>query len=94
MTQKLTPSFLDYAKVTLFEATPIGLFMIVGAGMAVAAGTFYAGSRILDHYYPEQNQVIQQNVLGNEKPETYVEVNGVKYYSHVDGKEISDLVKE
>lgn len=38
--------------------------------------------------------LIQQNVLGNEKPETYIEVNGVKYYSHIDGKELSDLVKE
>jgi len=42
----------------------------------------------------QKPQPIQQNVLGNEKPETYVEVDGVKYYSHIDGKEISDLVEE
>ncbi len=40
--------------------------------------------------YQEQTQ----NVLGNEKPETYLEINGIKYYSRVDGKEISDLVKK
>ena len=39
-------------------------------------------------------EVYQRNILGDDKPETYVEVDGVKYFSHIDGKDISDLVKE
>lgn len=41
-----------------------------------------------------ENKIYHQNVLRNEKPETYVEVNGVKYFSHIDGKDLSDLVKK
>lgn len=51
---------------------------------------FYRSEATQGRAYSEQ----RQNVLGNEKPETYVEVDGVKYYPHIDGKDISDLVKE
>lgn len=35
----------------------------------------------------------QEQVIGKVAPETYVELNGVKYYSHIDGKSVEDLVK-
>lgn len=71
---------MDFLKYTVFV---VGI-LTVGA----LAETYINSSS------SKEQKVYQQNVLGNEKPETYVEVNGVKYYSHIDGKEISDLVKE
>ena len=70
----------------------LGAKIILGMGAVVSAITLGLGSYIL--YDSTKEKVTQQNVRGNEKPETYVEVNGVKYYSHIDGKEISDVVKE
>jgi len=70
----------------------MGAKIIMGIGVVASAITLGLGSYIL--YDSTKEKVIQQNILGNGKPETYVEVNGVKYYSHIDGKEISDVVKE
>lgn len=66
----------------------------VGLGLVAVTGPMIIDMwrTVLNHSY-RQERVLQQNLLGNEKPETYVEINGVKYYSHIDGKEISDLVK-
>lgn len=46
---------------------------------------------LIDGYLKKQEPVVQQQVLGIDKPEIYIERDGVKYFSHVDGKEISDL---
>ncbi|HLD40287.1 MAG TPA: hypothetical protein VJB13_04050 [Candidatus Nanoarchaeia archaeon] len=54
----------------------------------------YGAYNALIQISTQKPQLIQRNVLGNEQPEIFVEVNGVKYYSHVDGKDISDLVKK
>ena len=91
--ENLTPPLGEYLKAFLFQ-TELG--MAIGIGSA-ALGLFamaYAGGRALDHYYPEEKQIIQRNVIGNEAPDIYIEKDGVKYFSHIDGKDISNLVHQ
>ncbi len=65
----------------------ISLYVGIGVGICV-------GYQLIDNYFLKpSNPIIQQQVIGGEKPEVYIEKDGVKYYSHVDGKEISDLFK-
>ncbi len=77
-------SFKDFMYNTL---TGRGI-MAMGIG-----GALYIGYQMVDNYLikgPEP--VVQQQVFGTNKPEIYIERNGVKYFSYVDGREISDLV--
>ena len=68
--------------------------LIAGAIMAVGIITAYLVSN-----YPykklENTQTIQQRNLNvNPLPETYVEINGVKYFSAIDGNSLEkDLLK-
>lgn len=43
------------------------------------------------------NRIVQEfrteNVRGGPEPETYVTINGIKYFSKIDGKDIGDLIK-
>ena len=36
----------------------------------------------------------QKQAIGNSQPDIYIQRDGVKYYSHVDGKSIDELVKQ
>jgi len=63
-------------------------------GFGLGSYFLYKGIMGFDNLLDAQIKIHQENVIGDEKPETYVEINGVKYYSHVDGKDISDLVKK
>lgn len=74
----------------------------IGKLMAVVAVTsslylLVESQRKKDQHYSqrptESFDIIQKNILGNHRPEVYIEWDGVRYFSHVDGKEISDLVK-
>lgn len=61
--------------------------------ISVGAGLF-TGYQIIEQYLTSKPEpIVQQQVLGGDKPDIYIERNGIKYYSHVDGKEISDLFK-
>lgn len=44
------------------------------------------------NYFLESDGVQQKNVCGDNGPESFIELGGVKYYSRIDGKDISDLV--
>ncbi|MEK6939543.1 MAG: hypothetical protein AABX31_02340 [Nanoarchaeota archaeon] len=66
---------------------------VLGLGLSYFSLAGYGLYNVF-HALLQTPKVVQENVLGNGKPETYIEVNGVKYYSHVDGKDISDLVKK
>ncbi len=44
--------------------------------------------------YLESGGIQDRNVLGGEAPESFIDLGGVRYYSHIDGKDISDLVCE
>ena len=83
--EERTDSFKD-----ILYNTYLGRMTILGG---VIAG-LVLGYRACDNKLSEMQSPIVGNVRGNEKPETYVEVGGVKYYSHIDGKDLSDLVKE
>jgi len=79
------------------DKTALGAFYgtIALAFMIGAYYTAYKGISMFSAIYDSRNNIVQQqDVRGNEKPETYVEINGVKYYSHIDGKELSDVVRE
>ncbi|MBI4148125.1 hypothetical protein HY490_02435 [Candidatus Woesearchaeota archaeon] len=89
MTQRAIPSWSDYIKVTLFES-PFSWMLGIGAVFGIS----YVGSRVVDHYFPERNEIVQKQAIGGEAPDVYIERDGVKYFSHVDGKDIADLVKE
>lgn len=76
----------------LFVYTDIGNMIIYGA----AIGSILVGLRILynigtnlDHAPISTNQV-----LGRSESETYIEREGIKYYSHIDGKKIEDYVNQ
>jgi hypothetical protein len=63
--------------------------LYVGIGVGI-----HVGYQLIDNYFLEKSEsIVQQQVLGGDKSEVYIEQDGVKYYSHVDGKEISDLFK-
>ena len=50
---------------------------------------------MVDSYLIKKPEPIEQKqVIGNEEPDTFIERDGVKYFSHADGQSISDLVKE
>ncbi len=52
------------------------------------------GNYIFYSYLARPEPLIQKQVIGNAKADIYIERDGIKYFSHVDGKEISDLVQE
>ena len=85
-------------KRTIDENEKVPAVIYIGLAVTYMAGVYYflysAVSRFNAIYDSRNNIVQQQDVRGNEKPETYVEINGVKYYSHIDGKELSDVVRE
>ena len=41
----------------------------------------------------EHPAIIQQQVIGNEQPDVYIEKDGVNYYSHIDGQPLEDFVR-
>ena len=69
--------------------TPAGRIVTFGIIIGVAS----LGYAVCDTYLRRSGQVEQRQVIGNEIPEIFIEINNARYYSHVDGKEISDLVK-
>ncbi len=75
----------------LFYNTAAGRFAILGTAICLGVALAGYSCNMADRY--SKLQIQQGQVLGAEKPEIYIEHNNVKYYSHVDGKEISDLVK-
>ena len=53
------------------------------------------GYRTIDSYLIKKPAPIEQRqVIGDEKADIYIERDGVKYFSHVDGREISDLIQK
>lgn len=68
----------------------ITLYTVMG-GLATG---IYLVAYVVTNYVEKPEPVIQQQVLGKDKPEIYIEREGVKYFSHVDGKEISDLFSD
>ncbi|MDP3698331.1 MAG: hypothetical protein Q8R47_01975 [Nanoarchaeota archaeon] len=65
----------------------------IGLGVAGILSVIMVAA-VYQRSYAKSLEPDNQNVLGNEKPETYVEINGIKYYSRIDGEDISDLVKK
>lgn len=80
------------------DSFTISGFLKVMAISPVLLGSIYAASRIGQHYldqnYPKQNYLQQKNVLGGPLPELYIEHDGVRYFSRIDGKDIGELVKQ
>ena len=81
---------------TVIRFASIGMLTIAleaGVGMWYALGQ---KEPLKKESSPPSYQVLpvyERNVLGDERPETYIEVNGVKYFSRFDGRDVSDLVR-
>ncbi len=70
--------------------TAIASGLIAGyTTVSIAVNDFFSNR---DEVIPQN--VIQQDVIGNNQPERYILKDGIKYYSHLDGKDISDLLKK
>lgn len=75
----------------LFYNTRAGRIAILGTAICLGVVLTSYSCNMAERY--SKLQIQQGQVLGTEKPEIYIEHKGVRYFSHVDGKEISDLVK-
>ena len=73
----------------LMYNAPLGRFIIFGG---VIAGIVLAYN-LADNLISRTNSIIQKNVIHWEAPETYIERDGVKYFSHLDGMNIEELFK-
>lgn len=85
MTESTGLKLVDYAINAAVIAATVG-FGVSIAGMGLRVGT--------DEYYKSRPAIESKNICGGAEPETYVTVNGVKYFSKVDGKDISDVVRK
>jgi len=62
-------------------------------GIAGIVGLVYLGDYLIttrqqiNELY-ESNQVRTENVIGNSEPETFLEVDGVRFYSKIDGQPV------
>ncbi len=80
--------------IDIFNKTPWSTKIFLGASIALASFCFYGlSSDVAAQYTRKASEIIQKNVRSNPSPEVYIERDGVRYYSHVDGKSIDELVK-
>ncbi|MBI4144204.1 hypothetical protein HY486_03070 [Candidatus Woesearchaeota archaeon] len=73
----------------LFYHTYLGRVISFGAIIVGLVLGYQVGS---SHLVKKPEQIEQKQAVGSAKPDVFIERDGVKYFSHVDGKEISDLV--
>jgi len=69
----------------------------IAIGIGVTTGFLLASAPLLSDLIsprPQNKEIIHQNILGNPQPETYIVKDGVKYFSRIDGKDISDLLNK
>lgn len=59
-------------------------------GLALS-GIYHIANTYVSKIQPEP--LVQKQVIGADKPDIFIERDGVRYYSHVDGKDISNLVR-
>ncbi len=68
------------------------MVLLSGGVVVLAAGIM--GIAHLYEKYSAPTPIVQKQVVAGPQAEIYIERDGVKYYSHVDGKSIEELVKE
>lgn len=78
-----------------------GISALVGFALGSLCGIgmkYYVDSHSFREEDERANRIVleyrTENVQGGPEPETYVEWNGVRCYLRIDGKDISDLVRE
>ncbi len=72
----------------LMYNSPAGrIVILIGVLMGVSAFC-----NAITSYFGKTEPVVQRQIIGNEKPDIFIERDGVRYFSHVDGKDISDLL--
>lgn len=73
-----------------------GISALVGfaLGSICGIGKYYVDSHRFREEDERANRIVlefrTENVLGGPEPETYVKINGMKYFSKIDGKDIGD----
>lgn len=58
----------------------LSLLFVLGTGLLV------------DRHISSKNPIVQKQSIGSEIPDVYIEKDGVRYYSHVDDRSVSNLV--
>ncbi len=71
--------------------------MILAGCLAAFVAISYGLKQALRATYRETTTrtttpIHRENVRGDERPEVYIEMSCIKYYSHIDGRSIDDLV--
>ena len=77
----------------LFLNTFWGRMVVLGGVLAGITLSYKSMMQASRDYSQANSGIVQRQVLGGSRLEVYIERDGVKYFSHIDGKEISDLVK-
>ena len=71
------------------------MVLMLGTFVTITCGTMYLASYLRTRAKElESVPIYHDNVLGAEEPETYVIKNGVKYFSKIDGRDITDILNE
>jgi hypothetical protein len=92
-------SWNSYLKEWVFESEWRDFYQVgflVTIAVVAGAGLYFgctACKRLMETSVPVRYEVVNIDLNGNNQPETYVEVGGIKYFSRIDGKELSDLVR-
>ena len=79
----------SYFKDIMYN-TFIGRVILTGS---VITGVVLAYDVIETYLVSGREPVQQMQVIGGEEADVFIERGGVKYFSHIDGKEISDLLE-
>ncbi len=73
----------------LFLSYPIGTAFTLAIGLVIVSGVASGLSNLF-----QDDLLYQQQAIGNSIPDVYIERDGVKFFSQVDGKNIEDLLSK
>lgn len=77
----------------LGTGTSIGLCILLG-GLGIGACAYLESRAEVEKIRAKNSQLVQERDLnGNGKPERYIEFNGQKYFSTIDGKDLEESLK-
>ncbi|HIH15409.1 MAG: hypothetical protein QT08_C0017G0028 [archaeon GW2011_AR17] len=94
--EKNTFDFVPYDSFKeVFLSSPLGYVVTLTMGIIIAVGVgggLHGLGQGLSNLF-QDDLLYQQHVIGIAIPDIYIERDGVKYFSQVDGKNIEDYVK-
>lgn len=83
----------SYSLRDLFLGDPLRRIMTysfaITTGLTIATGLTVGLKNLF-----QDNLLYQQQIIGSSIPDVYIETNGVKYFSHIDGRSIEEIVSQ